>query len=99
MIINLVKKSFFLPSYQMETEYTRIVPNKGVDGKSLSVSKSSYEDFDFVENASKFRSADFDIVSILAVGAYDMLKPSYITSLSDMNFADKFQGLTITKPE
>lgn len=99
MIINLVTKSFFTPSYQMETKFTRLIPNKGVVGDSLSVSKSSFEEFDFVEYASQFRSSDFDIQSLLAVGAYDMLKPTYISNLSDMNFADKFQGLTITKPD
>ena len=99
MIINLVKKSFFSPSYQMEVSFNRLVPNNGVVGSSLSVSKSSFEEFNFVEYASQFKSSDFDIQSLLAVGAYDMLKPTYITSLSDMNFADKFQGLTISKPE
>lgn len=98
MIINLIKKSFFVPSYVMETKFSRLVPNKGVVADSLSVSKSSYEDFDFVEYASQFKSSDFDIQSLLAVGAYDMLKPTYISSLSDMNFADMFQRVTVTKP-
>lgn len=83
----------------MVTNFSRLVPNKGVVGDALSVSKSSYEEFDFVEYASQFKSSDFDIQSLLAVGAYDMLKPTYLTSLSDMNFADKFQGVTITKSE
>lgn len=99
MIINLINKSFFVPSYKMEIKFTRLVPNKGVIGDSLSVSKSSFEEFDFVEYASQFKSSDFDIQSLLAVGAYDMLKPTYITSLSDMNFADKFQGVSFSKPE
>lgn len=83
----------------METTFNRLIPNNGVVGDSLSVSRSSFETFDFVEYASQFKSSDFDINSLLAVGAYDMLKPTYISSLSDMNFADKFQGVSFSKPE
>lgn len=99
MIINLISKSFFVPSYQMETTYERIVPSHGVVGSSLSVSKSSYEHYDFVEYASQFKASDFDIQSLMTVGAYDMLKPTYISTLSSMNFADKFQNIQILKSE
>lgn len=99
MIINLVSKCFFVPSHVMETKYERLVPNNGVVGSSLTYSKSSFETFDFVEYASQFKSSDFDIQSLLAVGAYDMLKPSYISNISNMAFADSFQTLSLPKPE
>lgn len=99
MITNLIKKSYFTPSYQMETSYQRLVPNNGVSGSSLSVAKSTYENFDFVEYASQFKSSDFDIQSLMAVGAYDLLKPTYVSTLSSMQFADQFQNLQIPKSE
>lgn len=95
MIKNLIKNSFFSPSYKMETKFQRLVPNNGVVNGSLTISRSSYEVFDFVEYCSQFKSSDFDIQSLLSVGAYDMLKPTYVTSLSNMNFADQFQNLQI----
>ena len=81
----------------METKYTRLVPNNGVVGSSLSISKSSFDEFDFVEYASQFKSSDFDINSLLAVGAYDMLRPSYISSSSRMSFVDQFQNVSFSK--
>lgn len=83
----------------METTFQRLVSNNGVVGGSLTTSKSSYETFDFVEYSSQFKSSDFDIQSLLAVGAYDMLKPSYVCTLSSMSFADKFQNLSLPKAE
>lgn len=99
MIINLIGKSFFVPSYQMETTFERLVNNNGVVCSSLSISKSTYESFDFVEYALQFKSSDFDIQSLMAVGAYDMLKPTYVSTLSSMTFADKFQNIEIPKTE
>lgn len=99
MITNLIKKSFFTPSYTMETTFERLVPNNGVSGSSLSKSKSTYEHHDFVEYARQFKSSDFDIQSLMTVGAYDMLKPTYVSTLSSMNFADQFQNLQIPKSE
>lgn len=99
MIINLISNSFHNPDYQMETSYKRLVPNVGVEGSVLSVSRSSFEVFDFVEYTSQFKSSDFDIQSLLAVGAYDMLKPSYVATMSSMSFADGFQNLQLPKSE
>lgn len=99
MIINLISKSFYVPSYKMETSYQRLVTNPGVVGSSLSASKSTYESYDFVEYASQFTSSDFDIQSLMTVGAYDMLKPTYVSTLSSMNFADKFQNINLPKSE
>lgn len=99
MIIDLVSKSMFAPSYKMETQFVRLVQNNGVVGSSLAASKSSFEPFDFVEYASQFKSSDFDIQSLLAVGAYDMLKPTYISTISNMSFVDQFQNINIKKPE
>lgn len=83
----------------METTFQRLIPNNGVVGGALTASKSSYETFDFVEYSSQFKSSDFDIQSLLSVGAYDMLKPSYVTTLSNMSFADQFQNLPLPKVE
>lgn len=99
MIHNLIKNRISVPSHHMETSYKRLVPNNGVIGSSLSVGKSTYEEYNFVEYASQFKSSDFDIQSLMAVGAYDMLKPTYVTTLSSMSFADKFQNLNLPKSE
>lgn len=97
MIVNLVNRTFHTPDYVMETIYNRLIPNRGLVGDSLSRSQSTYEDYDFVEYALQFKSSDFDIQSILSLGAYDMLKPTYVASISSMSFADKFQDFPSPK--
>ena len=75
----------------METKYLRLRNNVGVVENSLAKSKSSYEVFDFIEFTKDFKSSDFDIQSLLEVGAFDMMKPTYVSTMSNMDFADKFQ--------
>lgn len=94
MIANLICRKFYDPTYSMVTKYVRLVPNVGVVGDSLSRSQSTFEEYDFVEYASQFKSSDFDVISLLNVGAYDMLKPTFVSSMSNMDFADSFQKLT-----
>lgn len=100
MIINLIQKSFHHPTYGMQTKFRRLVSKPAVtkDG-SLTSSQSVFEDFDFVDYSSQFVSSDFDIQSLLSVGAYDMLKPTFVSSMSNMDFADKFQNLQLPKDE
>ena len=99
MILDLISKSRFKNDYVMDVTFTRLRNNVGVDGDNLAKSKSSYEVYDFAENASKYKSSDFDIMSLLEVGAYDMMKPTFVSTLSNMDFADKFQNVKLPKSE
>jgi hypothetical protein len=99
MIIDLINKKPFKCDYVMDVTFTRLRNNVGVEGDNLAKSKSSYEVYNFAENASKYKSSDFDIMSLLEVGAYDMMKPTFVTTLSNMDFADKFQNVQLPKTE
>ena len=84
----------------MELTFTRLRNNIGVTSDNIGKSQSSYEVYNFAESSSKFKSSDFDINSLLEVGAYDMLKPyTFVTTMSDMDFADKFQNIQLPKAE
>lgn len=100
MIINLVKRNYYSNTYVAKTSYLRLVPKPSVtkDGV-IGHSQSVYESYDFPAYASQFRSSDFDIQSLLSVGAFDMLKPTFVSTLSSMEFADKFQNLELPKSE
>ena len=78
----------------MDTKITQLKSNLDVVNGTISRTKSSYETIDLAEVAQQYHSSDFDIQSILEVGAYNMLKPTYVTTLSNMEFADKFETLT-----
>lgn len=99
MIVNIINKAFFKPVYQMATSYVKLIHNQGINGDSLSKSSSSFEVFDFVEFAKQFRSSDFDVQSLLSVGAYDFLKPTYVSVGGSLDFADKFQSIELPKAE
>lgn len=83
----------------MECTYTKLVPNNSVVDGSLTKGQNSFVVYDFVEYAKQFKSSDFDITSLLAVGAYDMLKPTFVASSSSMDFVDTFQNIELPKPE
>lgn len=68
-----------------------------IDG--VLVRKSQFVDFDIAASLADFRSQDFDISNILALGATSVLKPTYVSPMSDMNVADKFDNYTISTPE
>lgn len=44
----------------------------------------------------EFKSTDFSIGNIIAVGATDMLKPCFVSKDSDMNYVDQFENLIQT---
>ena len=83
----------------MVTSFMMLRNNVGVDSDNICRSQSSYEVFDFTESGKRYKSSDFDVQSLLSVGAYDLLQPAYVSSLSSMQFADRFQNLTISKSE
>lgn len=76
----------------MQTSYLRLSQNNSVDDGHLAKSRSSFDSYDFVEYANQFKSADFDIQSLMTVGAYDMLTPTYVSTMSSMEFADQMQN-------
>ena len=80
-------------SYVASTKIRRLVQSPSVKDGIIS-SSSVYEDYDFSEALKDFVSSDFDIANILSIGSNDMLKPTFVSTLSSMDFADKFQNIT-----
>lgn len=55
--------------------------------------KSEFQSFDIADSLSVFQSSDFSISNLQSVGALDKLKLTYMSSMHDMNIADKFEKL------
>ena len=82
----------------MKTIYDRLISNPSVTSSgTLSKSKSSYEAYDFASYANQFKSSDFDITSILSVGAFDMLNPTFVSSSNTFDVVDSFQSVQNSK--
>lgn len=79
---------------KISPRYTRLVPVQ-VEKNGVIVNSSEFREFDFSKE-SVFQSSDFLLQNIMAVGATHMLRPVMMTTLSDMNVADRFENYTIT---
>lgn len=97
MIRDVIEKCVPHSNHVMETTIRRLVPVRIADGGVLRIT-NNYEDYDFVQPMLKFQSSDFVVDNILAIGAVDMLKPTFISSISSMDFADQFQNIELPKP-
>lgn len=94
MILNVILKPNVVSDYVMDTKITQLQGNTDVVNGTFGNTKSSYITIDLAEIASQYHSSDFDIQSILEVGAFNMLKPTYVSTLSSMEFADNIQNLS-----
>lgn len=54
---------------------------------------SQFKPFDIADSLLQFRSSDFSISSLSAVGALDKLKTTYMANMSSTNVADSFENL------
>ena len=97
MFKSIHEKKPFLLEYVHENEGVYLAPSKiAKDGISQTV-EVVYQTVNNAQNNKDFKSTDFDINNILEIGAYGMLSPTYVSTMSDMNFADAFQNLKIEK--
>lgn len=83
---------------QLKSGYTRIKIEQVADEEGRLSRSVSYEFYDTDKENKKFKSSDFSLSQILAVGAYDMLKPVFQSRMSDMSLADKFENFDVAAP-
>lgn len=73
----------------IRSSYSRLTPceteNNGVLSKSC-----VYKECDNAESISKFKSSDFSLGNLMAIGAYGGLSYVSMSLNSDMNFVDEF---------
>ena len=73
----------------------RVLQSYQSSDKGVLVRRSHYVDVDNSVEVSKFNSRDFAIANLIEVGATNMLKPVYMSSMSDMTVADQFDNFKI----
>lgn len=54
---------------------------------------SCFEAFDIAASLANFNSVDFSISSLESIGALSKLTTTFMSSMSDMNVADKFDSI------
>ena len=87
MFYSLMKR-VFNGSHPFSTKYMKLTP-KEVSERGVLVRKNVFEVFDTSEQLNKYRAIDFKLENILAVGAYDMLKPQVMTDTNPLSVINK----------
>ncbi|MBO7734946.1 MAG: hypothetical protein J6S67_20460 [Methanobrevibacter sp.] len=76
--------------------YYRLSPVEVEKDGSL-VRTSEFKFFNPSEEFGHLASTDFGIMNLMAVGAYEQMRPVTLSKNSDMSFADQFATLTSTE--
>lgn len=78
-----------IPHRPFRVGYSKLTPVESTKGDVLSV-ECVYKETSNAESISKFRSADFSLGNLIAIGAFGGLSYVSMSLNSDMNFVDEF---------
>lgn len=91
MFISLISSPVYSSSCPIDSNCCKLV-FKNVEENGVISRKSVFDKVDLSSEISKFHFSDFSLSSILAVGAYDMLKPTYMALDSGLSAADMVEN-------
>lgn len=74
---------------------TILQPVEVADKSGVVRRSSEFKSFDIAGSLAPFKSSDFSIVALESVGALSKLTTTYMSSMHDMNVADKFENFSI----
>lgn len=95
MILNLLKKKPHHSKVSFNPKVVLLQPVQVSDKSGAVLRRSEFKPFDIAESLSPFKSSDFSISSLESVGALSKLTSTYMSSMHDMNVADKFDNYSI----
>lgn len=97
MIHNLRNKKLFIEFVPFNSKVVLLQP-KSVVKAGIVQRSSSFEAFDISASLAEFHSVDFSIASLESIGALSKLTTTFMSSMSDMNIADKFESIKFEQP-
>lgn len=97
MLNNLHRKKVSSPAHAFSTKVTMLTPVDvaGPDGIVRKVSE--FKSFDIAESNRPFGSGDFEVSSLVAVGALSKLTSTYMSPTSSMKIADSFENFNFVE--
>lgn len=93
MLHNLHRKKVNLPAHAFSTKVTMLTPVDVAGADGIVRKASEFKSFDVAESNKPFGSGDFEVASLLAVGALSKLTSTYMSPTSSMKIADSFENL------
>lgn len=97
MILSLLNKKFKKPKVVVRDSYMKLQPVDSVSAGQI-VRQSQFVAFDFTEQ-NNFKSSDFSIANLQAVGASDMLRLMPSLSMSPLTMSDQFENVNYETSE
>lgn len=91
MFYSLLKRKSSIEFPSLSTSYMKL-SSKQVESKGVLTRVSVFESSDSATELSKFFFDDFSLQNILALGAYDQLKPVYAPDVNPLNVIDSVEN-------
>lgn len=96
MVLDLYyRKSYSSNGYKNVSKMMILSPTPIVVGDEITKT-SEFDEYDFVSYANQFKSSDFSLSNLMAIGATDLLQPVQLSVNSNMAIADSFQDSMLT---
>lgn len=93
MFTNTFKPREPMPSYAFNPKVVLLQPVEVAQKNGMITRSSEFKPFDISEALAPFLSDDFEISSLVSVGALGKLKTTFMSQTSSMNIADSFDNL------
>lgn len=97
MILSLLSKRFVKPKVVVRNSYMKLQPVESVSDGQI-VRQSQFVDFDFTAQ-NNFKSSDFSIANLTALGAVDMFRVMPSLTMSPLSMSDQFNDLKYENTE
>lgn len=98
-MIRTNRRSFVDLNFQFNNSVIILTPVE-VASKDGQISRvSEFRPFNIKESLDPFGSKDFEVSSLVAVGAFGKLQTTYMSPMSSMNIADSFEYLKFEQDE
>lgn len=94
-MFNSLFKKDMPKSNPISTKVTLLLPSETVSNGVLSRS-SAFQVVDAAASENQFRSSDFSIGNLLAIGAFNTLKQTCMVNTSRLNSADSFDNFNLS---
>lgn len=93
MVINRSRKSGETPDFHFNNSVVLLQPVEVAGKDGIITHRSEFRSFNIKESLDPFGSKDFEVASLAAIGALGKLQTTYMSPMSSMNVADRFENL------
>lgn len=98
-MVRSIRRSFIDPNFKFNNTVVILTPVEVASSDGQLSRVSEFRPFNIKESLDPFGSKDFEVSSLVAVGAFGKLQTTYMSPMSSMNIADSFESLKLVNDE